>query len=344
MRKKDVVLMATVTSFESLTHPSKSELKQFAELFAPLFSASSDKARREAVAALSQSTTVPPAVAFFIGCQPIAIAAPFLTASSCLSDEALITIARSQGADHAKAIVRRSNLSPTVIDALVGFRYGKPARETAPVAEHGSEAPAPGAASATGSTAYRTSDELARDEDLRRRVKLLAAHVSGHGIGGADGAPADRLGLRSLSPIQQALMVRFARDREGDLLASVLRDVLSTSRWLAERILLDLSGLRLATVLKSLDLEWADASFVLTRLYSHLAEDESGMARAERLWQSLDPEDCADLVESWRRADRDMHKDRAAENQGGAPAMASVERPVRTSATVRRHVANGRMR
>ncbi len=35
VRKKDVVLMATVTSFEGLTHPSKSELRQFAELFTP---------------------------------------------------------------------------------------------------------------------------------------------------------------------------------------------------------------------------------------------------------------------------------------------------------------------
>lgn len=96
MRNKDVVLMATVTSFESLPHPSRSELRQFAELFSPLFRASSDEARRQAVAALSQSRHVPPAVAFFIASQPIAVSAPFLTASPCLTNEALITIAKSQ--------------------------------------------------------------------------------------------------------------------------------------------------------------------------------------------------------------------------------------------------------
>ena len=47
-RNKDVVLMATVTSFQALSHPGKSELRQFAELFQPLFAGSSAEARREA--------------------------------------------------------------------------------------------------------------------------------------------------------------------------------------------------------------------------------------------------------------------------------------------------------
>ncbi|WP_425306237.1 DUF2336 domain-containing protein [Ciceribacter thiooxidans] len=123
--------MATVTSFENVRHPRKSELRQFAELFAPLFQASSEEARRQAVAALSQNPNVPPAVALFIASQPIAIAAPFLASSPCLSDDLLIMIARTQGAAHARAIVRRQSLSPTVIDALVGLRHSLgPSRHT----------------------------------------------------------------------------------------------------------------------------------------------------------------------------------------------------------------------
>lgn len=112
MRKKDVVLMATVTNFENVPLPSKTDLRQFAELFMPLFNASTDEAKREAIAALSQHPNVPSAVAFFIACQPISLAAPFLIASKCLDDDTLITIARTQGAAHARAIVRREDLSP----------------------------------------------------------------------------------------------------------------------------------------------------------------------------------------------------------------------------------------
>ncbi|MDH4440584.1 MAG: DUF2336 domain-containing protein, partial [Rhizobium sp.] len=127
-RNKDVVLMATVTSFQALSHPGKSELRQFAELFQLLYANCSIEARRDAVAALSQSPNLPLSIAAFIASQPIAIAAPFLAASPALTDDMLIMIARTQGADHARAIVKREKLSPTVIDALVGLRHALPPR------------------------------------------------------------------------------------------------------------------------------------------------------------------------------------------------------------------------
>ncbi|MGO8485108.1 hypothetical protein AB9F39_39180, partial [Rhizobium leguminosarum] len=60
------------------------------------------------------------------------------------------------------------------------------------------------------------------------------------------------LGLRTLTDIQAALLVRFARSRESTHFATALADALSASRWLAERIMLDLSGQQLATTLTSL--------------------------------------------------------------------------------------------
>lgn len=288
MRRKDVVLMATVTSFESLTHPSKSELRQFAELFAPLFTASSEEARRQAVAALSQSTTVPPAVAFFIASQPIAIAAPFLTASPCLDDNTLVTIARTQGAAHARAIVRRDNLSPKVIDALVSLRQDRPA-EPAEKADSGAGDPSPSAAAA------QEAERRWREEELRQRIRALAGHIHR--------SDDDRLGLRTLTPVQEALMVRFARSRDGGPFATVLADSLSASRWLAERIMLDISGRQLATTLKALGMGAADGCYVLERFYPHLGETENGMGRAQSLWETLDADACGRRIEAWRRAD-----------------------------------------
>lgn len=339
LRRKDVVLMATVTSFEELSHPTRSELRQFAELFMPIFSASSDEARRQAVAALAQSSNVPPAVAFFLGSQPIAVAAPFLITSTCLSDEALITIARCQGADHARTIVRRAALSPTVIDALVGLRPEE-ARQSKTAIEETATRPEP--AEMPMSNPVADTGRLAREEDLRRRIKLLAGHV--------ERAEDDRLGLRSLSEVQQALLVRFARNREAIFLVTALADILTTSRWLAERILLDLSGRQLATVLKSLGMRLADATYILTRLYGHLAEATDGISEAESLWQSLNEDECHARVEAWRRADRYTYgADQAASGMFSGADTDSADsfvddRPLRTSASVRRSASGFRLR
>jgi uncharacterized protein (DUF2336 family) len=313
-RKKDVVLMATVTSFEAAPNPGKSELKQFAELFMPLFLASSDEAKRQAVAALSQCVHVPPAVAMFIGSQPIGIAAPFLAGSQVIDDETLITIARTQGAAHARAIVRRDALSPKVIDALVGLRQAEPRRgnaadETlsrkvplaplpaaaAPAVAMPATSAAPPAPSGPASWDAAEASRRAREEKLRGELRQIAKHLV-HG-------ESDRLGLRSLSDVQEALLVRFAREREAGNFATVLADALSSSRWLAERVLLDLSGQQLATTLISLAMPFADAVFVLECFYSELAETRSGASRAWRMLDAIDPGDANARVESWRRAD-----------------------------------------
>jgi uncharacterized protein (DUF2336 family) len=297
VRKKDVVLMATVTSFESLAHPSKSELRQFAELFTPLFLASSDEAKRQAVAALSQCPHVPPAVALFIGCQPIGIAAPFLASSQVIDDETLITIARTQGAAHAKAIVRREQLSPKVIDALVGLHQAEPGRGSASseAAAVWPDAVVPAAESGTPAPVAAGSERLAREEALRQEIKQIARHLS-HDEG-------DRLGLRSLSDVQRALLVRFAREGEAGQFATTLADALSASRWLAERIMLDISGQQLAVTLTSLGMDFADAVFVLERFYPHLTETQGSISRAWRILDDIDPYESDARVEAWRRAD-----------------------------------------
>lgn len=311
LRKKDVVLMATVTSFEDLKHPTKSELRQFAELFSPLYTASSEEARRQAVAALSQCEQVPSSVAFFIASQPIAIAAPFLMASPCLDDDQLIAIARCQGAEHARAIVRRPALSPAVIDALVSMRHARlPAKadktpmdtapvDMAPIAEQPAPAPSP---SMQQPLSTEAAEAAQRDEALRQKIKQLAAMQAR--------PTSDRLGLRTATDVQEALLVRFARSRDADAFATCLADTLSASRWLAERIMMDISGLQLATTLKALGMDAQEAFFILERLYGHLKESVGGVSRGEILWDSLQDDECIRRLEAWCRADRYTYADK----------------------------------
>lgn len=296
VRKKDVVLMATVSSFEGMTYPSKSQLRQFAELFTPLFQASSDEAKRQAVAALSQCSVVPPAVALFIGSQPIDIAAPFLVSSQAIDDDTLITIARTQGAAHARAIVRRDSLSPKVIDALVGIRQTERRRETRDdlIDVERSLVPAEAAISPNAAD-DEEAGRLAAEEALRLRIKQLAVNFTQK--------EDSRLGLRNLSALQEALLVRFARQRDSHQFATALADALSASRWLAERIMLDISGQQLATTLMSLGMNFLEAASVLERLYPHLSEMRGEVSRAWMLLDSLDTAECDRKVDAWCRAD-----------------------------------------
>lgn len=299
MRKKDVVLMATVTNFETVSHPSKTDLRQFAELFMPLFNASTEEAKREAIAALSQHPSVPSAVAFFIACQPISIAAPFLISSKSLDDDTLITIARTQGAAHARAIVRRDDLSPTVIDALVGLRHTedlkRPDEETIAVAPQ----PVVSTVEPKVEEEAGTAAVSALEEEMRQRIKQMAHHLNR--------PESDVLGLRRLGDVQEALLVRFARERDARQFAVALADSLSSSYWLSERIMLDISGAQLATTLIGLGMEFSEAAFILQCFYPHLAAAEGDMSRAEALLDRLDTVECEERVESWRRADSYTH-------------------------------------
>ncbi len=309
-----MVLMATVTSFEGLHHPSKSELRQFAELFMPLFAASTPQAKREAVAALSQNPNVPSAVAFFIACQPISVSAPFLVSSAALDDETLIAVARTQGSAHARAIVRREDLSPTVIDALVGLRHARQPARPQPQSTMPPQANAPALAPARPD-ATATVDALTDSADaLRRQLRIMARQQGGPAFG-------DTLGMRRLTEVQEALLIRFAREGNARQFCVTLSDSLSASHWLSERILLDISGEQLAVTLIGLGMAFEDASFALESFYPHLTARDGEMTQAEALLDQLNPARCAERIESWRRADSETHR----RDNDGAAALATQE-------------------
>ncbi|WP_411035114.1 hypothetical protein [Shinella sp. BYT-45] len=267
--------MATVSSFESLRFPSKSDLRQFGELFEQLYEASTEEARRQAVAALSRCPQVPEETAVFIARQPIGIAAIFLMGSKAIADSTLLRILRAAGPEHAHAIGRRDDLSPAVVEALVGAHQHHASRRTGGDRE----------------ADLREAARLEREEGIREELRAL--------VRAATPRAEPEIRLEPATEVHQALFVRFARAGEVGMVAVTLADALSSSQWLSERILLDISGRQLAETLLALGVPEADSLSVLERIYPHLAAGGAGTLLA-----SLDPGEAARRVESWQRADR----------------------------------------
>lgn len=288
-RPKDIVLMATVSSFESLRLPSRSDLRQFGELFAPLYEASSEEARRQAVAALSRCAQIPDETALFIASQPIGVAAIFLMGSKAIPDATLMRILRATGPEHARAIGRRDDLSPAMIEALVGTHQDHASRRTGEDRE----------------AALEEAARLEREERVREELRAL--------MRAATPAAETPAGLEPATDIHQALFVRFARAGEIGMLSVTLADALGSSQWLSERILLDVSGRQLAETLLALDVRPEDSLFVLEMTYPHLLG-----GGAEMLLSALDRGEAVERVESWQRADSYTNGD-------GLPKAANAE-------------------
>lgn len=283
--------MATVSSFESLRFPSRSDLHQFGELFEPLYVASSDEARRQAVAALSRCPQVPEETALFIARQPIATAAIFLMGARTLGDRTLMQILRASGPEHARAIGKRDDLSPAIIEALVGTHQEHASRRT------GEDRVA----------ALQEAARLEREESIREELRAL--------VRAATPVIEAPVRLEPASEVHQSLFVRFARTGEVGMIAVTLADALSSSQWLSERILLDVSGRQLAETLLALDVPAADNLLILASIYPHLAE-----GGAEALLSGLDPVEAISRIESWQRADSYTNGD-------GQPRAANADDP-----------------
>lgn len=338
--------MATVTGFEGLRRPRRTDLKQFSELFEPLFSASSDEARRQAAAALSQCPHVPPSVALQIGNAPISIAAIFLTRSTSIDDATLLQIIRAQGQAHATAIARRDNLSVHVVDALVERRQtsAAPAKAAAAALPASPTPRAEAPQRQPEATAQEmTAAKLLREEKLRNDLKSLARVAQKTTTVLPVVEPVDSL--------HEALLVRFARSGEANLFAASLSAALSSTIELGERILLDISGQQLATALTALDMHPDDNLFVLCAFYPDLAERLGGTTRGEALLASLSAETCRVRVQAWLQSDEKDgevpagHQAYLSPDRGNDPRQAAMRQdPARSTAVAQQKRAFGRGR
>lgn len=324
--------MATVTGFEGLRHPRRNDLKQFAELFDPLFSASSDEARRQTAAALSQCPHVPQSVALQIGNAPISIAAIFLTRSTSISDATLLQIIRAQGPAHATAIARRENLSVHVVDALVERRQTGTAPAKQP-AQDASKPTPPDMRLREPAAPDLDAARRMREDQLRAEIRSLAraaAPVSAQQPGPVV-EPADAL--------HEALLVRFARSREANLFAASLSAALSGSPELGERVLLDISGQQLAAALTALEMPLDDSLFILAAFYPDLAERHAGTTRGDMLLNSIDLLESRARVQSWLQAEQDeksaaVHQPHLAPDRTADPRQTAARQDI----SARRHV------
>ena len=309
--------MATITSFESLKRPSKSDLKQFAELLEPLFQASSEEARRQATAVLSQCPALPSSVAYFLGSQPINIAAIFLTRSIAIDDATLITIAKTQGVEHARAIGRRENLSPTLVDMLVSLRH--PDHRLSHAVTHHDAAEHPSVPLADTQTAMESiesmrlppSNAAASPKPSADSVRELLRSLVTRSQKKVEPPPPSI--IPDVTDVHEALFVRFGRAREPVAFARVMKDVLACDFWLIERVLKDLSGTQLATTMLALGLRFEDISLILRSFYPHLDVMENNQHRSIALLASLDVSECRERLTAWLRADDYTHRTKKAE-------------------------------
>ena len=274
-RNLDVVLMATVSGFGSLDNPSAAERRRFAELFAPVYEASSVEARRQAVAALSCHSNVPQDVCRYIGSREIAIAAPFLARSPAITDDTLIALIETTTEEHIRAIIHRADLSQKVIQALIGARRAEDRQEP------------------EGN--FDNIDAGTRDDSevLRRTLKAMAA--------GTDDT--DRLGLATLSELQTALLVRFARRAEKSFFTETFTRALGGDRGLAREILAEPTGRRLAVALIALGTNGEDTRYILPRVARLERKDnETTEFAVEKIVGPLKPAQCVQELLEWQRA------------------------------------------
>ncbi len=112
--RSEQLFRASVSAFCSLTRPSKAETAQFRELATALFDKVSGEAKRFASATLSDLSAAPVELVQLLASQPIDIAAPLLARSPLLKPSDFVRIVERHGADHARAIARRSDIDPSI--------------------------------------------------------------------------------------------------------------------------------------------------------------------------------------------------------------------------------------
>lgn len=327
-RKKDVVLMAAVSSFESLRRPCREDYIRFSALFPTLFENASSEARRTAAAALSRLEHVPDDIVELIVNQPVETAAPFISHYENLSEATLARAIGRHGAGHARAAARRTNISHVGLQALWGLKDESVDRalklrgltlDSVFAAEI--DIPELDALENMGKSRPPLSrlDELngtdAASEGLRDVLRQMALPEGQSGPAASPvhhmadlrdawhnfGPDSVRAGLGQKAHLDR--MARFAANGHAEWFATALADAMGSGVALAERIMLDLSGRQLATAMLALGAHRDVIVTALQTYFPHLANMIDGRSRALAEIEALDKEACIERLDAWRRAD-----------------------------------------
>lgn len=324
-RRKDAVLMATISGLEYLDRPSRQDLARFSKLFLPLFEAAQPSTRRMASATLSRLPRVPDDVAEMLINQPIEIAAPFIAHYPRLKESMLARAVARLGAPHARAAARRSDLSPQGIaalqklndpsvDGLLVLRglIPDPSRESAPPLPTGVQRSADAERRTVETPPLDPSEKLR--ETLREMARRgpaptppFAAPVQDRQASSRKPnlpAPAAQAAGKPVSAPRLDQLARHAKPDHQSWFATALADAMESSYALSERIMMDLSGTQLATALIGLGAPPTLTKAALESFFPHLADPSTRQTRANDLIADLDAQSCAARLLVWQRADR----------------------------------------
>ncbi len=335
--------MAAISGLEYLDRPSRQDLARFSKLFLPMFEAASPQTRRTAAAALSRLPRVPDDVAEILINQPIDVAAPFIAHYPGLKEAALTRAVSRNGAPHARAAARRSDLSPQAISALRALDdpsvegllvlrglIPDPAKQTSRKYESRIER-VTNAERRTVETPPLDPSEQLREQlralalraptpapaaplnrpvsAARNKLESLADQIKEAGraaiLSSQKTRPAASAATtRRLAEARLNQLARYAKPNQESWFATALADAMDTSYALAERIMMDLSGRQLATAMIALGAPETTTRAALESFFPHLSAPSRRHTQASDLISDLDPNTCTERLAAWRRADR----------------------------------------
>lgn len=124
--KGERLFRASVSAFCSLTRPTRRNAAQLDDLTLPLYDQVSPEARRFVAAALSECRRAPLGLVRRLASEPVEIAAPVLMRSAVLTDIDLVGLIARMGLPHARAIVRRPDLNPSIARLIQALEAASP--------------------------------------------------------------------------------------------------------------------------------------------------------------------------------------------------------------------------
>lgn len=116
--RTDRLFRAAVSAYCALPRPSRRETQQLEDLVLPLFESVSAESRRYVAAVLSELPSPPATLVRRLCEQPVDVAAPLLIRSPALTDIDLLAVISRHGLPHARAIARRKDLNPAIVNLI----------------------------------------------------------------------------------------------------------------------------------------------------------------------------------------------------------------------------------
>lgn len=277
-----------VSAFCCLTRPSRREIAQLEDLTLPLFDNVSVESRRYVAAALSECEYAPAALVRRLCEEPVDIAAPLLIRSRALGDIDLIALIGRHGLPHARAIARRKDLNPTIVQLIKVLekptlvRVRPPEAVVKPEAESAEAAPV---------EPFRQETSGAAAENARQRLRSMMRTdaVSEGAAANAFVGPSTYARLRETALTGNAAFFQTA-------LADALEIDFSTARSLTESS----TYASLLAALRALDLSEDRAFLITVAVYPNAFPHPQAIRTFLDRYHLLHHEAALDKVRNWK--------------------------------------------